>query len=739
MCDLLSGAFRVGIPYEQIHKETTRTFRSVPDFTPIPFFVINRYSWCGWEAWSLICCYVEDIFAVRSMAARCLNDSMCSETVQVSCIICQEICLNAASLNCGHRFCRSCLDHKSQLHDEFSQNETICCPVCHQPSSRTDKLYTSTTDCEVLNLSPKEISVPMTVQSLKPVNCDVCKYKRHDICASDHCPVCAINLCELCKCDHDRHEPFQAHMAVPVTQCDRSALRCEAHEAEYVRYYCSSCIAPLCAVCAVTEHVGHQTSDLAVALCGKQDSIDIAINKVTEYVTQYEELLARLEDVCSIRDAAMKKTRAEIDRHTAGIIEAVHARRQELLDEVDAHHKCSQKVIDIERESYTTQLVSMKSLWKFAAKLTEPGQSLQLLAMYGDVKKMIDAVTNAPEPQLPCEATQIPMFVPKQQLTLGDLKTCEISMDLVRRVTNATSDSGIVSPRASSPVCQGVKHNSTSVHWQTPRLLWKADKTGHRPGEINEAYDVAVATDGTVIIAEWLNQRLQVFDFTGYSRDVVGQGHIQPWGIALTPDGLAIVTDEKERTVKVFDYNTGVLLTSWKKLMFGWPRGVAVNTAGHVIVTDAQHNRHSVIIHLPDGQRVHEFGSQGTGNLQFHWPRYVTVDRLHDERIIVSDGSNHCVKVFDSTGQFLLKFGSLGSRDGHLKHPRGVAVDPEGNIIVADQDNNRVSMFTRDGHFIRHILSIHRPWGVAVNSSGALAVTHKQSVCLYKIFDAHFS
>jgi len=672
------------------------------------------------------------------MAARCWNDSVCNETLQVTCMICTEICFNAALLNCGHRFCRSCLDqyYNSVVRDESSRNDTISCPVCRQPSQWTDKLHSSTTNCEVLSLSSKEMSLPMTVESHKPVNCDVCRYKRHEVRARDYCPVCAINLCELCKRDHDRHEPFQAHAAVPVTQCDRSALRCEAHEAEYVRYYCSSCIAPLCAVCAVTEHVGHQTLELALALCGKQDSIDTAINKITEHVTQYEELLARLEDVCSIRDAAVKKTRAEVDRHAASIIAAVHARRQELLDEIDACHDSSQKAIDMERESSTTQLVSMKSLWKFAAKLTEPGQSLQLLAMYGDVKKMIDGVTNAPEPQLPREATQITMFVPKQQLTLGDLKTCEISMDLVHRVTSAASDSGILSPRASSPLCQAVKDDSTKVRWQTPRLLWKADKTGHRPGEINEAYGVAVATDGTVIIAEWLNQRLQVFDFTGYSRDVVGQGHIQPWGIALTPDGLAIVTDEKERTVKVFDFNTGVLLTSWKKSMFGWPRGVAVNTAGHVIVTDAQHSRHSVIIHLPDGQRVHEFGSQGSGNLQFHWPRYVTVDRLHDDHIIVSDGSNHCVKVFDSTGQFLLKFGSLGSGDGHLKHPRGVAVDPVGNIIVADQDNNRVSLFTGDGHFVRHILSIHRPWGIAVNSSGALAVTHKQSVSLYKTFDA---
>ena len=636
----------------------------------------------------------------------------------------------------------ACLDqyYKTAAPNESIQNVTnhiISCPVCRQPSPWTKKLHSSSNNGEILSPSSKEMTLLLTVDSPKSVNCDVCRYKKRENRARAHCPVCAINLCESCKSDHDRHEPFRLHAAVPVAQRDRSALRCETHEAEYVRYYCASCIAPLCAVCAVVDHVGHQTSDISVALCGKQDSIDAAINKITEHVAQYEETLAQLEDVCSIRDAAVKKTRAEIDRHAATIIAAVHARRQELLDELDSRHSSSQKVIDMERESSTTQLVSMKSLWKFAAKLTEPGQAVQLLAMYGDVKKMMDGITNAPEPQLPREATQTTMFVPKQQLTLGELKSCEVSMDLIRRVSNTASDSGIESPRVSSPIPQAtsIKNDSTSICWKTPRLLWKADKIGQRPGEINEAYGVAVASDGTVIIAEWLNQRLQVFDFTGYSRDVVGPGHIQPWGIALTPDGLAVVTDEKERTVKVFDYRTGALLTSWKKMMFGWPRGVAVNTAGHIIVSDAQHSKHSISIHLPDGQRVHEFGSQGTGNLQFHWPRYVAVDRLHDDRIIVSDGSNHCVKVFDSTGQFLLKFGSLGSGDGHVKHPRGVAVDPVGNVIVADQDNNRVSLFTDDGHFVRHILSIHRPWGVAVNSSGVLAVTHKQSVSLYKIFE----
>jgi len=272
-----------------------------------------------------------------------------------------------------------------------------------------------------------------------------------------------------------------------------------------------------------------------------------------------------------------------------------------------------------------------------------------------------------------------------------------------------------------------------NIKYQPARLIWKADKIGAKTGEINETYDVAITPNGAVIAAEWLNQRLQIFDSTtGYSRQIIGQNVIQPWGVALTKDGLLAVTDEKDRTVKLYNMN-GALVSSWKKMMFGWPRGIVMNQAGQLIVTDTAHGKHTVSIHLPDGQCIRQFGSQGSGNEQFHWPRYVTTD-LYD-RIIVSDSSNHCVKVLDPTGQFVFKFGSLGGADGHMKHPRGICVDPHGGIIVADQDNNRVTLFTSEGKFSRHLLSVHKPWGVAISEGGLLAVTHKQAVSLYKVFE----
>lgn|SRR6218665_379251 len=396
------------------------------------------------------------------------------------------------------------------------------------------------------------------------------------------------------------------------------------------------------------------------------------------------------------------------------------------------YHQASIKAINIEKDNSSLQLANMKSLWKFAAKLTEPGQSIQLLAMYGDLTKMAEGLVNSPEPRLPHEVTTMVMFVPKEQLHVGELQKCEISAELIRRVSSIGDVSnGYEASRATSPT-PFVSNDVMTLRWQTPRLIWKADKMGQKIGEINEVYDVAITPNGTVVAAEWLNQRLQVFDATGYSREVIGQGQVQPWGVALTRDGHLAVTDEKEHTVKVFSLS-GSCLATWKKMAFGWARGIVVNQAGQFIVTDTQHGKHTVSIHLPDGQCIRQFGSQGSGNDQFHWPRYVTVDRF--DRIIVSDSSNHCIKIFDPTGNFLFKFGSIGAGDGHVKHPRGVCVDPNGGIIVADQDNNRVTLFNHEGKFIRHLLSIHRPWGVAISEGGLLAVTHKPSLSLYKVFE----
>lgn len=118
------------------------------------------------------------------------------------------------------------------------------------------------------------------------------------------------------------------------------------------------------------------------------------------------------------------------------------------------------------------------------------------------------------------------------------------------------------------------------------------------------------------------------------------------------------------------------------------------------------------------------------------------VDR--SDRVLVSDRTQCCVKVYSLKGELLGKIGSRGSGDAHLLSPHGLCEDAHGNILVCDTENKRVSAFTHDGHFIKHLLiasdGVTFPVDIAFDDeSGHLALSnhhvngHFRKIRVYQI------
>lgn len=64
------------------------------------------------------------------------------------------------------------------------------------------------------------------------------------------------------------------------------------------------------------------------------------------------------------------------------------------------------------------------------------------------------------------------------------------------------------------------------------------------------------------------------------------------------------------------------------------------------------------------------------------------------------------LQVFDSSGKFMRSFGKEGRLEGELSEPRAIAFTPShgtgegGNLLVAEMENQRVSMFSDDGQYL---------------------------------------
>lgn len=92
------------------------------------------------------------------------------------------------------------------------------------------------------------------------------------------------------------------------------------------------------------------------------------------------------------------------------------------------------------------------------------------------------------------------------------------------------------------------------------------------------------------------------------------------------------------------------------------------------------------------------FGSLGSGNGQVSKPTGAAVDA--EGNLWVADTENNRVEEFSSGGTFVQKFGTLGTGNGQLKKPTGITVDGEGNLWVVDSGNNRVEKFSRAGVYL---------------------------------------
>ena len=92
--------------------------------------------------------------------------------------------------------------------------------------------------------------------------------------------------------------------------------------------------------------------------------------------------------------------------------------------------------------------------------------------------------------------------------------------------------------------------------------------------------------------------------------------------------------------------------------------------------------------------------------------------------VVVSEDMNHCISIFSPNGKKILTFGTRGSGQGQFNGPRGVAVDGEDNILVADSLNHRIQKFTANGQFLsavgtegKGLLEFSRPSHVAFNAA----------------------
>ena len=72
-------------------------------------------------------------------------------------------------------------------------------------------------------------------------------------------------------------------------------------------------------------------------------------------------------------------------------------------------------------------------------------------------------------------------------------------------------------------------------------------------------------------------------------------------------------------------------------------------------------------------------------------PYGVALDK--DGSIVISECGNHRISIFTSGGKFVRCFGCKGTEPGMFRTPRHICFNTLGQLVVCDEQNQRLQMF----------------------------------------------
>jgi hypothetical protein len=262
-------------------------------------------------------------------------------------------------------------------------------------------------------------------------------------------------------------------------------------------------------------------------------------------------------------------------------------------------------------------------------------------------------------------------------------------------------------------------------------------------GGFSWARDVAVDAQGNVWAADARNNRFQEFGPTGAFLGTWGRRNSDPpygmdydRGIGVNPvDGDIWVASTRDHFIRVYNSSVNYIGTAGNGLdssstgSFRWPldiefvnsggteyawiadynsgrlkrvdtvppfterrsisvtnNGVAIDQAANRIYVLSWRNR-NVSVYDTSGNYITRWGSAGSGTCQFTNPWDID---LVNGTLYVTDSNANKVMAFTTNGQCLGQWGTKGTGPYQLKDPSGITHDAQGNLYIADANNDRV-------------------------------------------------
>ena len=635
---------------------------------------------------------------------------------KLTCAICLEPYTDPKLLQCFHVFCKNCLKPQGQV---------VECPNCRQPTSLPQNGVPGLQGAFLIHHLFDIQDILKKVSSPAKSKCDKCE-KREPSC---YCRTCGF-ICEKCKDFHSEWRDFSTHEIIGFDQLTgdvtnlvppvKKVLQCSKHTDKQLDLFCETCEEMICRDCIIQVHRDHQYDLVRDAFPKHKDVIVASLQPVEQQLASVNKALEGLDTRCGQITNQRQTIETDIKRNIRQIHEALEARQEELITQLDQMTQQKMKSLAAQRDQLELVATRLKSCRDFVQESLRIGSQGEILDMktpfVQQVKEMtaeFKPETLVPEEQADLKFTSsqtelaracqqfgvvyIPKFCPEKcHAKCSELRELVCGKEATAMVC-VVDQEGRECQRPVEVSCELVSSDRYSrVGGEVERVRDDQYQISYRP-ERRGRHQLHIRVEDAHISGSPFTTAVITTTPTNIIAGLKG-----PRGVAVNERGQIVVAECSGNCISIFSAS-GEKASSFGSNGSGrgqlkYPICVALTATGDILVCDSCNHR--IQLFSPEGKSLKCVGVEGNGAQQFKHTDCIAV-HPHSNKIYVTDNSNRRVQILNADLTFSSTFGRRGSGNGQFKNPNGICFDNTGNVYVADYSNHRVQVFTAGGEYIR--------------------------------------
>ena len=560
----------------------------------------------------------------------------------ITCPLCLELYQDPKILPCGHIYCRDpCLTGLARQ----SNNTTITCPQCRK----------------IVQIPQRDVDAFPTVYNI-------------------------ISLVDS----------FRAKRKAATDQSDTSSNYCQVHKGQELVVFCDSCSKTLCRDCVIdtTEHVQHSYGYIKKY---RKQFLEVLeqnralVDSLNETITEIEGTRA---NVLHEKEVVVKNVETEIDRKASEQKVKAHSKVASI-----ANGKLATLQTQHDQLSRVYSEV-VKSLQK-AERTVENTADSEFPLVKRAVEQLKEVAKKARDVQpFPIIDSRIAVQIHRDEIHFysgepADPRRCTYSRESIKNVQLDKLVSISINVFTSEgKFCLGEQSVTVELHYLCEQTTIRLEIQCINPGQYQ--VDFTPRNRGRHMLAIKVNGR-HIF------------GSPTPMFVHMPPHKLGApvaVIEDLNRPGGLLNWNGRVLacdmnndrlieIEKWCPLVYNFahvvngPNELTSDSSSNIYLSTCEDNR----LHKLDGQGqiLKSIGSTGKGKEQFE---YINGVNVSGSFLYICDTGNHRIKVYDLQLDLIEIIGKKGTKLGQFQDPGDLAFDREGNMYVAEQENNRIQVFS---------------------------------------------